>query len=448
MSAQIDERDRVEEADPPAPLTYTSYMPEVQRVTSRTVQQRKKRRRVMHKISWKPLFILAMLPPLFIVAVLIFDRLSMITIPMPKATPPMQSAEQQIIYVTATPNPDLILTATGVLPPEYLQSLQQTPFAPTATVDPLLPTQIIPTSTPPSPFVAQGTEGPRFSLQTTKIVYACFVDGLYQDEICLMNADGTNRVQLTSMRGTDYYPSLSPDGQTIVFSSQRGNNNFDIYAMTIEGNDIRQLTDTDADEYAPEISPDGSQIVYTHADEHRQSIWVMNADGTNPHRVSFGDYNDIDPSWSPTGAEISFTSNRAGANEVFIMNSDGSNVRQVTTGVSNGGRNDWSPDGKWITFYAGPGDRKEIYIVPIECSLIGGGCDRSLIRQLTFDTCSQGPAFSPDGSWITFATHGSCDSDIRGENYANEIAVVSVLTGEIITLTNNRLPDWMARWGW
>lgn len=446
MSAPIDERERVEESDPPAPIVYTSYMPEVQRVASRTVQARKKRRRVMHKISWKPLFILAMLPPLFIVAILIFNRLRMIQLPMPKATPPMQIAEQQIIYVTATPNPDLILTATGVLPPEYLQSLQQSPFAPTATIDPAIPTQIIPTAT--LPFIAQGTQGPRFSLLTSKIVYVCWIDDLYKDEICLMNADGTNKQRLTTMRGTDFYPSLSPDGQTIVFSSQRGTRNFDIYAMDINGDSIRQLTDTPTAEYAPEISPDGSQIVFTHEEDHRQSIWVMNADGSNPHRVSFGSYNDIDPSWSPTGTEISFTSNRAGANEVFVMNADGSNVRQVTTGISNGGRNDWSPDGKWITFYAGPGERKEIYIVPIECSLIGGGCDRSLIRQLTFDTCSQGPAFSPDGNWITFATHGSCDSDIRGDNYANEVAILSLLTGEIIHLTTNRLPDWMARWGW
>jgi Tol biopolymer transport system component len=421
-------------------------MPEVQRVTSRTVQQRKKRRRVMHKISWKPLFALAMLPPMFIVAVLIFDRLSMIRIPMPRATPPMQSAQQQVIYVTATPNPDLILTATGVLPPEYLQSLQQTPFAPTATLDPSLPTQIIPTSTPP--FVSQGTEGPRFSLLTTKIVYVCWVDALYKDEICLMNADGSNKRQLTNMRGTDYYPSLSPDGQTIVFSSQRDNNNFDIYAMNTEGGDIRQLTDTDADEYAPEISPDGSQIVFTHAEDRRQSIWVMNADGSNPHPVTFGDYSDIDPSWSPQGDMISFTSNRDGTNEIFVMNVDGSNIRQVTVGMSNGGRTDWSPDGKLIAFYAGPGERKELFMVPIECSLIGGGCDRSLIRQLTFDTCSQAPAFSPDGQWITFATHGGCDVDKQGADARNEIAIMNLQTGDIIQLTTNKLSDWMARWGW
>src|SRR5690349_9132615 len=58
------------------------------------------------------------------------------------------------------------------------------------------------------------------------IVYACFIDGF--DQICLMNADGSNQRRLTTTRATDFYPSLAPGGGSIVFSSRRGGA-FDIY---------------------------------------------------------------------------------------------------------------------------------------------------------------------------------------------------------------------------
>src|SRR5215217_3279778 len=48
-----------------------------------------------------------------------------------------------------------------------------------------------------------------------EIVFACFSNQI--DQICLMNADGSGRKQLTDFDETSFYPSLSPDGDTIYF---------------------------------------------------------------------------------------------------------------------------------------------------------------------------------------------------------------------------------------
>src|SRR5215211_7504836 len=58
------------------------------------------------------------------------------------------------------------------------------------------------------------------------IVFTCFVNQI--DQICLMNADGSGRKQLTDFSATSFYASLSPDGDTIYFSS-RERGTYEIY---------------------------------------------------------------------------------------------------------------------------------------------------------------------------------------------------------------------------
>jgi len=345
--------------------------------------------------------------------------------------------EEVVLFVTATPPSSLLQTATSVLPVEYILSLSQTPEASPIAL-PMPDSEVLPIPTVTPAFVALT---PSFNLPQSHIVYVCYVDG--SDEICLMNADGSNQQRLTYLSGTDWYPSLSPDGQTILFSSQRGNGPFDIYALSLPGGEIRRLTRDMGDNYAPEFSPDGTRIVFTSTygggmDHTDQNIWVMNADGSNPTQITFETSDDIDPSWSPDGTQISFASNRMGTKELFVMNADGSNVRQLTTAVSIGGRNDWSPDGRYLTFYAGPGSDKDIFIIPIECTLLVHGCDRSLIRRLTNGGSNKGPSFSPDGQWITFAS--SRDGD-------NEIMIMRIDGTEVTALTFNDYADWQPRWG-
>jgi TolB protein len=416
--------------DAPAPIPYTSYMPEVQRIAPPRVQRRRKRRRMLIKIPWIPISVVVLLLPVAIGSYLIFGSLR-----AERRAESPADVEELIVYVTATPNISIAQTATSILPPEYLQALSMTPSA----IADLggQPGEVH--ATPTSAFIATGSNPQPFDIRTSKIVYVSFINN--SDEIFLMNADGTEQRQLTSLPGTDYYPSLSPDGQTIYFSSQRGKNNFDIYSMDTAGGNIRQLTSNNGDNYAPELSPDGTRIVYTHfakiGDKNDQDIWVMNADGSNPHPVTFDTTNEIDPSWSPDSTRISFTSNRAISNELFIMNADGSNVQQLTRGMSIGGRNDWSPDGLWLAFYAGPGSDKEIFKVPIECSYIDG-CDSTLIQQLTYGGQNKAPSFSPDGQWIVFTS--ARDGD-------NEIMIMRVDGSELRTMTTNYIPDWMPRWG-
>jgi len=257
--------------------------------------------------------------------------------------------------------------------------------------------------------------------ESGKIVFTCYVSQI--DQICIMNADGSGRRQLTSFQATAFYPSLSPDGRTVYFSS-RQSGTFEIYSIDIDGNNLQQLTHDIGTLYAPELSPDGTKIVFTN---HGNGIWVMNADGSDPHPITFKD--DIDPTWSPDGSMIAFASNRSGERQLYVASANGKKIEQVTDLSNMGGRSTWSPDGKKLAFYRGPAGDRDIFVINIS----GSGLDR-----LTNGGDNLGPSWSPDGEWIAFTS-------FRDGN--NEIYIVRPNGRHETRLTNSPISDWQPRWG-
>ena len=288
----------------------------------------------------------------------------------------------------------------------------------TSTALPLdFPTPTLPPTLIPSPVPTFGGNG---SL-SGKIAFTCYIKQI--DQICLMNADGSDRKQVTDAEATAFYASISPDGQTIYFSSRR-TGNFEIYSININGKEFKRLTRGIGSLYAPELSPNGDWIVFTN---EGNGLWVMKPDGSNPHAITTSD--DIDPTWSPDGSMIAFASSRAGARQLFVMNADGTNVRQVTDLKDMGGRSSWSPDGTRLAFYAGPAGDHNIYIIHV---------DGTNLVQLTNSGDNLGPSWSPDGNWIAFAS-------FRDGN--NEIYIIHPDGTDVTNLTNNPISDWQPRWG-
>ena len=279
---------------------------------------------------------------------------------------------------------------------------------------------------------------PGFTLANSMIAFACFVNS--SDEICLMNADGTNSRQLTfNSQATDWYPSFSHDGRSILFSSQM-NGHFDIYIMDLNGKNVRQITHDLDDCYAPSMSPDGSKVVFASTKGEVQNIWEINTDGTYPVKLTHDTRDNVDPVWSPDGMHISYTTTVRGDGDLMIMNADGSNQRRVTQGINVEGRNSWSPDGHNLAFYAGPIGDKDIYVVDTACADLPNGCGPSQFRRLTRGGNNKAPDFSPDGQWITFASQLSAN--------INEVFIVRIDGSELHQLTFSGSADWQPRWSW
>ncbi len=106
-----------------------------------------------------------------------------------------------------------------------------------------------------------------------RILYSSFAAGTA--DLFLMNADGSNPVQLTSDASLNGFPAVSPDGRFIVFASNRTGTPH-IWRMDSKGTNLKQITNGIA-EINPLVSPDGQWIVYQNITDFR--LWKVPLDG-------------------------------------------------------------------------------------------------------------------------------------------------------------------------
>jgi Tol biopolymer transport system component len=114
-----------------------------------------------------------------------------------------------------------------------------------------------------------------------------------------MNADGSNQTQLSHSGVTeDQLPDWSPNGKKLAFE-QGDSPDGHIWVMNANGTNPVQLTSGPGDDFATAWSPDGQRIAFLRdfANGDR-SVWTMNADGSDQHRLMPIPLTEYAPSWA------------------------------------------------------------------------------------------------------------------------------------------------------
>ena len=162
--------------------------------------------------------------------------------------------------------------------------------------------------------------------------------------------------QVLTRPGDERYPSYSPDGTRIAFrgdlDATEPSGDEEIYVMEADGTNVRRLTDNADFDSAPSWSPDGTRIAFERAaagtftpgtEAQEKDVYVMNADGTDVRRLTDSPGIDEGPVWSPDGTKIAFSSARDGQQELYVMNADGSDPRRLTDNPARDESPDWQP---------------------------------------------------------------------------------------------------------
>jgi TolB protein len=289
-----------------------------------------------------------------------------------------------------------------------------------------------------------------------RLVYtrAASEGGVHRAHIAAMNADGSDLVQLTSGAFHDQHPDVSPDGQEIVFQSDReGDPNTGssyVYVMNADGSGQSLLTPGPA--YSPDWSPDGDRVAFIGPPDHwggpimvlavddgetralttldpfatvdlgaasptwspdgtrlafgrgellgwgtHTSIWVMNADGTDETRLTEPRlWGGVSPVWSPDGSRLAFTDFEGpletGTGRIKVMNADGTATVTVlqVQGAALWAVNDWSPDGEYLLFGRSAGKGSDLYLLRL--------ADRTTLRLTVDGRYDGGARFWPSAS--------------------------------------------------
>jgi TolB protein len=132
-----------------------------------------------------------------------------------------------------------------------------------------------------------------------------------------MDADGTARTEITSLRDFSATLSWSPDGGKIAFDDSSGSS-VDIFVVNVDGSGRQDLTADHAYyDGTPVWSPDGSKILFSRYDLYEvyggTMLHTINPDGTNLTRLlnGFADgWNEDFADWSPAANKIVYSVNR------------------------------------------------------------------------------------------------------------------------------------------
>jgi len=166
---------------------------------------------------------------------------------------------------------------------------------------------------------------------------------IYQLEVHQANIDGSNIRQLTSGMWSVYSKTWAPDGINFAFEASGGTpfpDNLRVYTSNVTGSAPAQIT-TDIRSRWPDWSSDNQRVVYT---VEGVGLYSIKTDGADKRFLRAGA--GFQPKWSPDARRIVFCEN----DDVWIMNANGTNAIMLVGGPGSDCLPTWSPDGARVAF--------------------------------------------------------------------------------------------------
>ena len=178
-------------------------------------------------------------------------------------------------------------------------------------------------------------------------------------------ADGSNERPLLGNTELDYDAVWSPDGVTLVFTSER-EGSADLYRVKPDGTGLERLTDDPAYDDQAAFSPDGKQLVFVSTRNGGFAhLWIMDLATKRTRALTSGTPGgDFRPSWSPDGKWIAFSSDRESSMpfsdgrwerlqvvDLFVIRPDGTGVKRITEHGDFTGSPKWSADSRQVLAY-------------------------------------------------------------------------------------------------
>lgn len=172
-------------------------------------------------------------------------------------------------------------------------------------------------------------------------------------DLLLAGTTGGTERWLTRGGAIDRQPVFSPDGETVLFSSDR-EGDLDLWEVSIATGTVRRLTDAPGEDWDPTWLPGGGGISWSSRRRGRFEVWRAAADGGGARPVPLDGPSPENPTFAPGGSWVVFGSLQRGREGIWKAAADGSGAVPLAAGVDKQVP-DLSPDGQYVLYRNGLG---------------------------------------------------------------------------------------------
>ncbi|MGH7448670.1 MAG: amidohydrolase family protein, partial [Longimicrobiales bacterium] len=231
--------------------------------------------------------------------------------------------------------------------------------------------------------------------------------------------EAARKAEFTATTGTWISLDVSPDGETIVFDLLG-----DIYTVPIAGGRATRLTNGMPFDAQPRFSPDGEKIVFVSDRSGGDNVWTLSLDLRDTTQVTQGNTSlYTSPDWSPDGKFIvvSRSGGLGGAAKLQLHHVDGRSpiplIRTPATLKTLGAA--WSPDGRYIWYAGRTGDWQYNALFPqFHLYRYDRETGASTPMSSRYGSAFR-PALSPDGRWLVYGTREGAQTGLRLRDLAS-----------------------------
>jgi len=234
------------------------------------------------------------------------------------------------------------------------------------------------------------------------LVYEHVVDG--NQDLYVVAASGGVPRRLTDHAAQDSLPRFTPDGQSVLFTSDRSGN-WQIWEVPAAGGEARRVRTNGHTEWQVDLSPDGKSLAFLSNQEGAEYLFVMDWETKVESVLARHGKGSIlgNPDWDKDSRRIVFSSNWRIGHQIYVTDTVSGEEKRLSAFSAGGCEPRWRPDGQRIVYVKRGHLSETSRLVEHDPET---GEEKVLVDwpALQYD-----PVYSPDASELAFA------SNITGE---------------------------------